>query len=601
MNDFASFGLSAELLRGIQELGFVEPTPIQIQAIPPAMAGRDVLACAMTGSGKTAAFLLPILQRLAERQSSATRALVLTPTRELAAQIAEHLAELAAYTPVTGAAVYGGVASGPQESAFRRGVDVLVATPGRLLDHFQNEYARLDGLEVLVVDEADRMLDMGFLPDVRRVLAALPRQRQTMLFSATLPPPIVELAQEMLHDPVAINVERRSLPADGVVQAVYPVREDLKPWLLLELLRRDEIKNVLVFTRTKHRANRLAEFLDRQGMPCDRIHGNRSQAQRTDALARFKDGRLRVLIATDIAARGIDVEALSHVINFDVPNVPDDYIHRVGRTARAGAVGDAFTFVSPQEQGELNAIERAVGKRLPQRTLAGFDYSAPASERLEIPLAERIAAIRARKAEERARAREKAARKAQHGQQPDAAAADPGSSPAARNGDRRPGRTAGPGGPGATGSNRGGQPRAPQGAYGPRQGRGGHLGQGGGPAAGRAGRPGNGVSGGRGASRQQGAGQGGGAGRQGVRPAGRRDFRPAAPIGPMAPSTRMPSILSAGGRQGGREGRPDLDPEGQPMDPRQPPVEIERLGDPETRAAKAASIFRPRFSSRWSK
>jgi len=605
MNDFASFGLSAELLRGIQELGFVEPTPIQIQAIPPAMAGRDVLACAMTGSGKTAAFLLPILQRLAERQSSATRALVLTPTRELAAQIAEHLAGLAAYTPMTGAAIYGGVASGPQESAFRRGVDVLVATPGRLLDHFQNEYARLDGLEVLVLDEADRMLDMGFLPDVRRVLAALPRHRQTLLFSATLPPPIVELAQEMLHDPVAINVERRAQPADGVVQAVYPVREDLKPWLLLELLRRDEIKNVLVFTRTKHRANRLAEFLDRQKMPCDRIHGNRSQAQRTDALARFKDGRLRVLIATDIAARGIDVEALSHVINFDVPNVPDDYIHRVGRTARAGAVGDAFTFVSPQEQSELTAIERAVGKRLPQRTLAGFDYSAPPSERLEIPLAERIAAIRARKAEERSRAREKAARKAQRGTQPDAAPAAPGVPQAARNGAGRPGHAPGPGG---NHRGRGGQQQTPQGgAYGGpggnHRGRGGHIGPSGpvGQAAGRAGartgRPGNGLAGGRGAGRQQGAGQGNGPGRQGARPGGRRDFRPAAPIGPMAPSTRMPSILSAGGR----EGRPDLDPEGQPIDPRQPPVEVERLGDPETRAAKAASIFRPRFSSRWSK
>jgi ATP-dependent RNA helicase RhlE len=623
MNDFVSFGLSAELLRGIQELGFVEPTPIQIQAIPPAMAGRDVLACAMTGSGKTAAFLLPILQRLAERQSSATRALVLTPTRELAAQVAEHLAELAAYTPVTGAAIFGGVASGPQESAFRRGVDVLVATPGRLLDHFQNAYARLDGLEVLVLDEADRMLDMGFLPDVRRVLAALPRQRQTMLFSATLPQPIVELAQEMLHDPVAINVERRAQPADGVVQAVYPVREDLKAWLLLELLRRDEIKNVLVFTRTKHRANRLAEFLERQGMPCDRIHGNRSQAQRTDALARFKNGKLRVLIATDIAARGIDVEALSHVINFDVPNVPDDYIHRVGRTARAGAVGDAFTFVSPQDQADWNAIERAVGKRLPQRTLAGFDYSAPPSERLEIPLGERIAAIRARKAEERARAREKAARKAQRGQQPDAPAADQRSSTptaAARSGESRPGRAAGPGGLAANGANganganrangannrgRGRQPQAPQGggaSYGARQGRGGYPGAAGpsGPSAGRAsgrgGRPSNGMPGSRGAGRQHGAGQGAGPNRQG----GRRDFRPAAPIGPMAPSTRMPSILS-GGSQGGRDGRPDVDPEGQPVDPRQPPVEVERLGDPETRAAKAASIFRPRFSTRWSK
>jgi len=621
MKDFSSFGLSAELLRGIQDLGFVEPTPIQIQAIPPAMAGRDVLACAMTGSGKTAAFLLPILQRFGGRPSGATRALVLTPTRELAAQIAEHLIGFAAHTKLTGAAVFGGVASGPQESAFRRGVDVLVATPGRLLDHFQNDYARLDDLEVLVLDEADRMLDMGFLPDVRRVLAALPRDRQTMLFSATLPPPIVELAQEMLRDPVAINVERRALPADGVIQAVYPVREDLKPWLLLELLRRDEIKNVLVFTRTKHRANRLAEFLDRQKMPCDRIHGNRSQAQRTDALARFKNGRLRVLIATDIAARGIDVEALSHVINFDVPNVPDDYIHRVGRTARAGAIGDAFTFVAPQEQADWHAIERAVGKRLPTRTLAGFDYAAASGERLEIPLAERIAAIRARKAEERARAREKAARKAQREQQPAAAAPAPGSAQPARSGGRRAGGPGGPsssaGHPGNPGNHRGrdGQPRAPhlQGgpatgtAYGARGSRGGHAGPagngagaGGGHArsSGRPARPGNGAPAGRHAGRHQpAAAQGGSHGRQG----GRREFRPAAPIGPMAPSTRMPSILSGGSRQLDHDARPDLDSEGQPIDPRQPPVEIDRLGDTETRAAKAASLFRPRFSTRWSR
>ncbi len=620
MNDFASFGLSAELLRGIQDLGFVEPTPIQIQAIPPAMAGRDVLACAMTGSGKTAAFLLPILQRFGGRPSGATRALVLTPTRELAAQIAEHLVGFAAHTKLTGAAVFGGVASGPQESAFRRGVDVLVATPGRLLDHFQNDYARLDDLEVLVLDEAYRMLDMGFLPDVRRVLAALPRERQTMLFSATLPPPIVELAQEMLRDPVAINVERRAQPADGVVQAVYPVREDLKPWLLLELLRRDEIKNVLVFTRTKHRANRLAEFLDRQKMPCDRIHGNRSQAQRTDALARFKSGCLRVLIATDIAARGIDVEALSHVINFDVPNVPDDYIHRVGRTARAGAVGDAFTFVAPQEQADWHAVERAVGKRLPQRTLAGFDYAAASGERLEIPLAERIAAIRARKAEERARAREKAARKVQREQQP-AAAPAPGSPQPAIGGGRAGRRAGGPGGgpgghPGNAGNHRGrddDQPRAPRhaggpgaGAYGARGSRGGHAGQAGnaggaghGRSSGRPARPGNGAPAARHGGRHQPApAQGGSHGR----PGGRRDFRPAAPIGPMAPSTRMPSILSGGTRDPGRDGRPDLELEGrQPIDPRQPPVEVDRLGDTEARAAKAASLFRPRFSTRWSK
>ncbi len=394
-------------------MGYTTPTPIQKDAIPPALAGRDVLACAMTGSGKTAAFLLPILHRLKDKPRGTTRVLVLAPTRELAAQIVEHLEGLARFTDLTGAAVFGGVAMGPQEQAFRKGVDVLVATPGRLLDHFQYDYALLDGLEVLVLDEADRMLDMGFLPDIRRVLAHLPPAQQTLFFSATLPPPIVELSSEMLREPVSLNVERKAAPAHGITQALYPVREELKPYLLVELLRRGEIKNVLVFTRTKHRANRLAEFLERQGVSCDRIHGNRSQPQRTDALARFKNGGLQVLVATDIAARGIDVEALSHVINFDVPAVPEDYIHRVGRTARAEMVGDAFTFVSEQEIGELHAIERAVGQRLPRLTLAGFDYQAQPAERFEIPINERIAAIRARKAEERARARAKAEKRAQ--------------------------------------------------------------------------------------------------------------------------------------------------------------------------------------------
>jgi ATP-dependent RNA helicase RhlE len=599
MNDFASFGLSAELLRGIQDLGFVEPTPIQIQAIPPAMAGRDVLACAMTGSGKTAAFVLPILQRLGDRPTGVTRALVLTPTRELAAQIAEHLAAFAAHTPLAGHAVFGGVASGPQEDAFRRGVDVLIATPGRLLDHFQNDYARLDDLEVLVLDEADRMLDMGFLPDVRRILAALPRERQTMLFSATLPPPIVELAQEMLRQPVAINVERRAQPADGVTQAVYPVPEQLKPWLLLELLRRDEIKSVLVFTRTKHRANRLADFLERQDMPCDRIHGNRSQPQRTDALARFKSGRLRVLIATDIAARGIDVEALSHVINFDVPNVPDDYIHRVGRTARAGAVGDAFTFVAPHEQADWHAIERAAGRRLPQRTLAGFDYTASSTERLEIPLSERIAAIRARKAEERARAREKAARKAERGQQaPNAAAASgPAPSQHARNGNRQ-GGSAGPAGPGGHQRGRGDQQPSSQmhharraGApFGTRQGRGGQAG----PPAGNAARTAQARHAGQ---RAGNAGQNGG--NAGQRRHGQGREAGGAP-GPYTGAFHRSNDPRARGARGGEARLSERDLETQPIDPRQPPVELDRLGDTETRAAKAAALFRPRFSTRWS-
>jgi ATP-dependent RNA helicase RhlE len=413
LSDFSEFGLHPDLLRGVEGLGFTQPTPIQQDAIPPALAGRDVLACAMTGSGKTAAFVLPILHRLIDKPRGTTRALVIAPTRELAAQIVEHLEGLAQFTNLTGAAVFGGVAMGPQEQAFRQGADVLVATPGRLLDHFQNDYAKLGGLEVLVLDEADRMLDMGFLPDIRRVLEHLPPVEQTLFLSATLPPPIVALAREMLRNPVSLNVERQAAPAHGVTQAVYPVREELKPFLFVELLRRGEIKNVLVFTRTKHRANRLADFLERQGVSCDRIHGNRSQPQRTDALARFKNGGLQVLVATDIAARGIDVEALSHVINFDVPAVPEDYIHRVGRTARAEMEGDAFTFVSEAELGELHAIERAVGQRLPRLTLAGFDYQAKPAERFEIPVAERIAAIRARKAEERARARAKAEKKAQ--------------------------------------------------------------------------------------------------------------------------------------------------------------------------------------------
>ena len=408
---FSSFGLHPDLLRGVKELGFTRPTPIQTDAIPPAIEGRDVLACAMTGSGKTAAFVLPILHRLIARPRGRTRALVLTPTRELAAQIEQHLSELAVHTPLSGAAIYGGVGMGPQEHALRSGVDIIIATPGRLLDHFRHDYARLDALEILVLDEADRMLDMGFLPDIKKVLKHLPAKRQTMLFSATMPAPILELARELQRHPATINLERKSAPAVGITQAVYPVREALKPTLFLELIRRGDLKDVIVFTRTKHRANRLTEVLEKGGVSVARIHGNRSQAQRTLALDGFKNGKFQVLVATDIVARGIDVEELSHVVNFDVPNVPDDYIHRVGRTARADATGDAFTFVSPEEEGDLRAIERAVGRTLPRITVTGFNYDQAASERFEVPIGERIAAIRARRAEERKRAREKAERR----------------------------------------------------------------------------------------------------------------------------------------------------------------------------------------------
>jgi len=276
-----------------------------------------------------------------------------------------------------------------------------VATPGRLLDHLGQPYARLGSLEVLVLDEADRMLDMGFLPDIRRVLQHLPARRQTLCFSATIPPPIVALAREILRDPVTIAVERPAAPATGITHTAYPVASELKSRLLLALLGRPATRSVLAFTRTKHRANRLAEFLGRHGVRVDRIHGNRSQAQRTQALAGFKDGRFQVLVATDIAARGIDIDALSHVVNFDVPALPEDYIHRVGRTARAEARGDALTLVAPGEEADLRTIERAIGTRVPRVTLPDFDYGQRLSERLEIPLADRLAAMRAQRAGQR--------------------------------------------------------------------------------------------------------------------------------------------------------------------------------------------------------
>ena len=380
--DFQAFGLDDRLTRAIADLEFETPTPVQIDAIPPALAGRDVLACAMTGSGKTAAFVLPILQRIVDEPRGVTRALVLTPTRELAAQVAEHLAELALHTDVRVATVFGGVGAAPQEKALRKGVDVIVATPGRLLDHFQYDYARLSGLEVLVLDEADRMLDMGFLPDIRRILRHLPKKkRQTFFFSATMPKEIVDLSREILRDPVRISVERKSTPATGVLQALYPVSAHRKTDLLAELLERGEIGNAIVFCRTKHRADRLAKKLDREGFPVGRIHGNRSQGQRTAALAAFKEGRTRVLVATDIVARGIDVEALDHVVNFDVPHTADDYIHRVGRTARAEMTGDAYTLVSPEEEDTVRSIERRVGRAIERRRVDGFDYDAPAPER----------------------------------------------------------------------------------------------------------------------------------------------------------------------------------------------------------------------------
>jgi ATP-dependent RNA helicase RhlE len=353
--------------------------------------------------------LLPILHQLIDRPRGTTRALVLAPTRELALQIVSDLGGLARHTGLKAAAIHGGVGMGPQEQAFRRGTEVIVATPGRLLDHFQYGYAALAGLEYLVLDEADRMLDMGFLPDIRRVLKHIPKPQQTFFFSATMPAPIEALTREILNAPAKVALQRRAAPAEGVVHALYPVPASLKGQLLVELLKSGSMEQALVFTRTKHRADRLAKLLNRNGVTAERIHGNRSQPQRTKALAGFKAGEFRVLVATDIAARGIDVEALGHVVNFDVPVVPEDYIHRVGRTGRAEATGEAFTLVAPEDEVDVKRIERAIGAKLPRARLEGFAYEATADAPLEVPRGERVAAIRASKAKGRARAAEKVA------------------------------------------------------------------------------------------------------------------------------------------------------------------------------------------------
>ena len=374
---FDQLKLSSASLRAVKELGHTEPTPVQAAAIPPALAGRDILASAATGSGKTAAFFLPLLDALGAPKTGAARVLILAPTRELAAQIADHGSALGKYSKIRITAIFGGVGFGSQVAALKRGTDVIVATPGRLLDHLSQGTLALNGVEHLVLDEADRMLDMGFLPDVRRILKRLPRARRTMLFSATMPPPIVVLAKELLHDPVRIDLTVHGQPAAGVTQTVYSIEQNRKGDLLLELLKGNEIFSALAFTRTKARANKLAALLAHNDIPVERIHGNRSQAQRTHALAQFKRGRCRVLVATDIAARGIDILELGHVVNFDVPLVPEDYIHRVGRTARAQAIGDAITFVSREEEGSFAQIERKLGRRIDRAKTPALPPAAP--------------------------------------------------------------------------------------------------------------------------------------------------------------------------------------------------------------------------------
>jgi ATP-dependent RNA helicase RhlE len=364
LSTFDSLGLRPELLRAVRDLGFTEPTPVQAAAIPPALAGRDVLGSAATGSGKSAAFGLPLIQALMDQPRGTTRALVLAPTRELAVQITQALASFAKHTNVRVAAVYGGVGFGQQAAAFKRGTDIIVATPGRLLDHLAQKTASLDTVSFVVFDEADRMLDMGFLPAVRRVLRALTARKQTLFFSATIPNEIGALVKEILHDPVRVDLAPAKGPAIGITQTVYTIDQARKNDLFLELLKDNRIFSAIAFTRTKARANRLALFLEKNGVTADRIHGDRSQAQRTRALTDFKRGKFRVLVATDIAARGIDIAELGHVVNYDVPMVPEDYVHRVGRTARAQATGDAITFVSGEEEKYFAQIERTLGKRL---------------------------------------------------------------------------------------------------------------------------------------------------------------------------------------------------------------------------------------------
>jgi ATP-dependent RNA helicase RhlE len=378
---FASLGLSDALLRAVTEQGYTTPTPIQLQAIPAVLQGGDLLAGAQTGTGKTAGFVLPLLQRLSTTPRPAAgrgnrrapRALILTPTRELALQVEASVRAYGRYAKHDSMAIFGGVGFGPQLAQLRRGVDIVVATPGRLLDHHGQGTLDLSSIEVLVLDEADRMLDMGFIHDIRRVLAVLPRKRQNLLFSATFSDEIRALANGLLDRPATIQVTPRNSTVDAVVQRVHPVGRDRKRELLAYLIGHNDWRQVLVFTRTKHGANKLAEQLGRDGITAEAIHGNKSQGARTKALAQFKDGRVRVLVATDIAARGIDIEDLPHVVNYDLPNVPEDYVHRIGRTGRAGASGEALSLVCVDEHPFLRDIERLIKRALPREVVPGFE------------------------------------------------------------------------------------------------------------------------------------------------------------------------------------------------------------------------------------
>ena len=376
-------GLKAPFLRAVKETGYTTPTPIQQKAMPPALKGRDVLGCAQTGTGKTAAFGLPVLQRLDEAAGEETvlRALVLTPTRELAAQIGESFRTYGKHVELWHSVIFGGVNEKPQIRDLEKGIDALVATPGRLLDLMGRGFVDLSKIEIFVLDEADRMLDMGFLPDVKRVIAQLPKKRQTLFFSATMAPPIRKLAEDLLVDPVSVAVDPVSSAAEKVAQSIYFVDKGDKRKLLVDILRQEEVKHTLVFSRTKHGANRIVKHLEKADIKSAAIHGNKSQGARTRALDGFRSGDLTVLVATDIAARGIDVEGITHVINFDLPNVPETYVHRIGRTARAGKSGIALSFCESEERPYLEDIERLLKTHLPRTE----DHAYPPSEAIPGP------------------------------------------------------------------------------------------------------------------------------------------------------------------------------------------------------------------------
>jgi len=376
---FAELMLAPELLRAVEAAGYTTPTPIQSRAIPLILRGRDIIGLAQTGTGKTAAFTLPIVHRLIDGPRRA-RALILTPTRELAVQVKESFAKYAEHSGLAIADIYGGVPLGPQEQALRAGVDVIVATPGRLLDHMERQNVAFDDLEVLVLDEADRMLDMGFAPQLNRIVADIPKYRQTLLFSATMPPEVEALARKYLRKPIVVQVGMRTQAASTVTHAVYPVPRDRKSALLVELLRKSELDSVLVFTRTKHGADRIVRSLDREGIAALAMHSEKSQGQRTDALDQFKKGTIRVLVATDIAQRGLDIAGISHVINYDVPAQAEDYVHRIGRTGRAAATGDAFTFMAADEISMVRLIERTLGQPIPRISVPGYDFGTVAAE-----------------------------------------------------------------------------------------------------------------------------------------------------------------------------------------------------------------------------